>query len=320
MDASLLSRRSFIARTGGALVGLYGLDMSEAALAFENESIEVPFSSGTDYPAFKVPANACDCHHHIYDSRFPIDPKAALRPPDATVADYRLLQKRLGTTRHVIVQPSTYGIDNRCLVEALKEFGLETTRGIAVVNSDVTDEQLEGLHQAGVRGIRFNFSVPGEATSWDMLKGLSDRIEPLGWHIQVVAKAEQIFENRAVWPEIKCPIVFDHLGHIPSISHPAFGVLEELLREGNTWIKLSGVYILSKVGAPSYSDRKEVFVSYVATAPERLVWGSDWPHPTSSLTNKPNDANLLNLLFEWVPDEAVRNRILVTNPEKLYGF
>ena len=280
------------------------------------------WSSGANAPGIKLPPNATDCHHHIYDSRFPVDPSAVLRPGDATVADYRLLQKRLGTTRGVIVQPSTYGLDNRLLIEAIGQFGLAAARGVAVVNTGVTDRELRQLHAAGVRGIRFNFVQAG-ATSLEMVDPLSKRAAALGWHIQINAAADQIVAARDVWQRVPCPIVFDHLGRLPEpqgTRHPAFGVICELLQKGKAWVKLSGFYIDTKVGPPTYADSVAVAKAYVKEAPERLVWGSDWPHPTQKDNEKPDDALLLDLMLECVPEEAARNRILGDNAAQLYGF
>jgi D-galactarolactone isomerase len=280
------------------------------------------WSSGTNAPSIKLPPNATDCHHHIYDSRFPVDSSAALRPGDAMVADYRLLQKRLGTTRGVIVQPSTYGLDNRLLLEAIGQFGLAAARGVAVVNTGVTDRELRQLHAAGVRGIRFNFVQAG-ATSPEMVDPLSKRAAVLGWHIQINAAADQIAAARDVWQRVPCPIVFDHLGRLPEpqgTSHPAFGVICELLQKGKAWVKLSGFYIDTKVGPPTYADSIAVAKAYVKEAPERLVWGSDWPHPTQKDNEKPDDALLLDLMGVCAPDETVRNRILGANAVQLYGF
>jgi predicted TIM-barrel fold metal-dependent hydrolase len=243
-----------------------------------------------------------------------------LLPADASVADYRLLQKRLGTTRHVIVQPSTYGVDNNNLVYALGQFGPGEARGVAVVNTMVSDRELKDLNGAGVRGIRFNLSPPG-STTFQMVLALAKQVEPLGWHIQVNASGDQIVEAKALWNQVPCPIVFDHIAHVPQpegVNSPVFALVSELLQKGKAWLKLSGAYLESKVGPPTYSDTIPVARGFVKAAPERLVWGSDWPHPTEKV--KPNDAILLDLLAEWVPDAATRNRILVDNPAKLYGF
>jgi predicted TIM-barrel fold metal-dependent hydrolase len=220
----------------------------------------------------------------------------------------------------VIVHPSAYGADNNGLIYALGRFGPEEARGVAVVNTSVTDRELKDLHAAGVRGIRFNLSPPG-TTTFQMITPLAKLVEPMGWHIQVNASGDQIVESKELWNRVPCPIVFDHIGHVPlpaGMNHPVFPLLSELLQRGKAWLKLSGAYMETKVGAPTYSDTVPVVRAFVKAAPERLVWGSDWPHPTEKV--KPEDAVLLDLLAEWVPDTATRNRILVDNPAKLYGF
>jgi predicted TIM-barrel fold metal-dependent hydrolase len=267
----------------------------------------------------KAPANAADCHLHIYESRFPVDPKSTLRPADATVADYRLVQKGLGLTRCVVVQPSTYGVDNRCMLEAVRQLGRDA-RGVAVVNLDVSDTELKRMDTAGVRGIRFNLAQGG-ATTLDMVEALAKRIAELGWHIQVNAPPGQIRSAAEIWKGLPADVVFDHLAHVPEPGglDSAYGVVMDLLEKGKGWVKLSGAYADSKVGPPSYSDREAITKAYVKNAPERLVWGTDWPHPTVTGA-KPDDAALLDLLLKWVPDETTLARILVSNPEKLYGF
>ena len=321
MTGKTISRRSFLGGMVGCAVGtVLGAQVPVQAAQLLAAGQKVPHSAGTAGPNFKMPLYATDCHHHIYDARYPLAPGAVLTPPDATVAEYRLLQQRLGIMRHVIVQPSTYGVDNSLLVDSLKEFGLDTSRGIAVVDTKVTDQELHKLNAAGVRGIRFNFSIAKGVTDVGMVLPLAHRIHELGWHVQVVAKADQIVKEQAIWEKIPCPIVFDHLGHVPRVTHAAFNVILAMLQQKKCWVKLSGAYILSKTGAPSYMDRYAVAKEYVDTAPDQVVWGSDWPHPTAAADKKPDDAVLLNLLADWAPEKSVRKRILVDNPARLYGF
>jgi predicted TIM-barrel fold metal-dependent hydrolase len=233
------------------------------------------------------------------------------------VADYRLLQRRIGITRHVVVQPSTYGTDNRCLLDALRQFGLETTRGIAVVNRDISDTTLAELKVAGVCGIRFNLIQAG-ATTFDMVEPLAKRIAGMGWHIQVNATPKQILAAQAVWTRLPVPVVFDHFGHVVSTKDPVFYAIVSWLQSGKCWVKLSGAYIDSKVGAPTYSDSAAVAKAYIQEAPGRLVWGTDWPHPTAH--KKPDDALLFDLLAQWSRNKSTWHRILVDNPALLYGF
>jgi predicted TIM-barrel fold metal-dependent hydrolase len=189
-----------------------------------------------------------------------------------------------------------------------------------VVNTGVTDAELHRLHAAGVRGIRFNIAQAG-ATTIEMIEPLSQRVHRLGWHIQLNMTSDKILANKDLWDRVPTPIVFDHLAHLrepDGVNDPAFAVVSALLSKGKGWVKLSGAYADTKVGPPTYADSTVVAQAYVKLAPQRLVWGSDWPHPTE--TTKPDDALLFDLLTVWVPDEKTRHRILVENPGRLYGF
>ncbi len=279
----------------------------------------VPWSAGSEQPVLIAPPNATDCHHHIYDSRFKVAPTATLRPGDATVADYRKLQARIRTSRNIVVQPSTYGTDNALLVEALGQFGAQA-RGVAVVDTSVTDAELDRLHKAGVRGIRFNLVQAG-ATTPAMVEPLAARVNERGWHVQFHLLAAQIAEMAPLFARVPAQMVFDHMGRLPEpegIRHPAFKVIAELVQKNRAWVKLSGAYMDTKLGPPAYADTSAVAKAYLDLAPERMVWGSDWPHPTEKV--KPDDAILFDLLLGWAPNEATRQRLLVENPAKLYGF
>ena len=292
-----------------------------AASARPADAQQVKWSAGTEAPKLKAPVNATDCHHHVYNAKYPVDPTATLRPADALVDDYRALQKRIGTTRNVLVQPSTYGTDNRAHLEALAAFG-PTARMVAVVNDQVTTDELKRLHGLGVRGIRFNLAQAG-ATTPEMMEPLSKRVNDLGWHIQINAAAAKIMEVMPILERVSSPIVFDHLAHIPQpegVNHPLYAKVRALMDKGRTWVKLSGAYGDTKVGPPTYADSSAVARAYAKAAPERCVWGSDWPHPTEQNKQLPDDAVLFDLLTDWVPDEKTRNRILVDNPAILYDF
>jgi predicted TIM-barrel fold metal-dependent hydrolase len=284
---------------------------------------EAQNSAGVERPKTSAPAGATDAHIHIYDSRFPVAPNATLRPPDASVDEYRLLQQRLGASRVVIVTPSTYGTDNSCTLDAVAQFGLKVARAVAVVDASVSDAELERLDRLGVRAIRFNLVMRGGTTSIDMLEPLSRRVHELGWHVQIHMMADQIAESEALFARLASPILFDHRGRIPpdaGVSHPAFAVIRKLLDAGRAWVKLSSAYQDSKIGPPSYADVTPVAKAFAQAAPERMLWGTDWPHPTEKAGNKPDDAILLDLLADWAPDLAARHRILVDNPAELFGF
>ncbi|MCR0985439.1 amidohydrolase family protein [Roseomonas populi] len=283
----------------------------------------MPWSAGTGPARLAVPPGAADCHIHIYDGRFPYDPAATLRPAPATVADYRLLQRRLGTGRCVVVQPSSYGTDNACLVDALCQFG-DAARGVAVVDASVQEAELRALDAAGVRGARFNLARPAGADA-EALEAVARRIAPLGWHLQVHTLPDVWQGLEAVLGRLPVPIVIDHLGRLPQpagLSHPAWPLLRRLVDEGRAWVKISGAYHDTRSGAPDYADTGAVVRAWVEAAPERVVWGTDWPHPSATAGEKPvpDDARLLDLLADWAPSAALRTRILVDNPVALYGF
>ena len=195
---------------------------------------------------------------HIYDSRFPVAPSAKLRPADATVDDYRLLQKRIGTTRNVVVTPSTYGTDNSCTLDAIAKLGT-TARGVAVVDTSVEDAELKRLDGLGMRGIRFNLVQSG-ATTIDMLEPLSKRVNDLGWHVQIHMLGDQIVEVAELLQRLPSPIVFDHMARIPEpagVDHPAFALVLKLIDRGRTWVKLSSAYQDSKSGPPGLWRRQQ---------------------------------------------------------------
>ena len=281
----------------------------------------VPNSAGDQPPRLAAPANACDCHMHIYDAaRFPPLRPAARMQAQASVAEYRLLQRRLGTRRTVIVTPAVYETDNRVTLDAVVQLG--DARGVAVVKPDVGDAELKRLADGGIRGIRFTQFDPATAvTTLDMIEPLAKRANDLGWHVQIHMRADQIAAAASLWERLPATIVFDHMGRLPQpagIDHPAFAIIRRLIDRGRAWVKLSGAYLDTKVGPSTYADATVVARAFVAAAPERMVWGSDWPHPTEK--DKPDDAVLLDLLAAWVPDAATRHRVLVSNPETLYGF
>jgi predicted TIM-barrel fold metal-dependent hydrolase len=283
----------------------------------------VPNSAGVNAPVLPIPLKACDCHLHIYDARFAQSVDAAALQDLATVNEYRLLQKRLGTERAVIVTPRSYGVNNDVTLDAIAQLGIDRTRGVAVLRSDVSDTTLKALDAGGIRGVRFSLYTPKHAAaSFEMVEPLAARIASLGWHLQLHWTADQIVEHEAMLKRLPTPIVLDHMTRLPQplgLKHPAVKIVEHLLAQGRTWIKLSGAYLDSQVGeAGDFLDIDAVARHWIATAPNRLVWGSDWPHPTETI--KPNDANMLDMLARWTTERSVIEQILVNNPNELYGF
>ena len=287
----------------------------------------VPHSVGLNRPQRQLPPGACDSHMHIFDPRFAPSPHWPRTPPDAPVAAYRLLQQRLGTSRAVVVTPSTYGTDNACTLDALDQLG-DSARGVAVVAQDVTDAELARLAARRVRGLRVNFVSPqswGETTP-DMLAMLARKVanhpQCGGWHVQVFAQPEQIVALAPLLQALPLPLVIDHMGRIDPAegpAAPAYGVIRRLLDGGNTWVKLSGAYMRSTVHGPSYRDTLPLGRALVQAAPERLVWGSDWPHTTEP-PGTVDDAALADLLRAWAGTDTTIDAILVSNPARLYGF
>ena len=272
-------------------------------------------------PRLKAPPGACDCHMHIFDGRFPLAEKARRKEHDAPVSEYRKVQQRLGLERVVVVQPTAYGRDNRCTLEAVAALG-EGARGIAVVDTGVSGAELERLARAGIRGVRFRMLDQPELP-WEMLEEMAARVAAHGWHIQFQMDGRHFEEREALLKRLPCTLVIEHVGKflepVPP-DHPGFRALLRLTDAGRCWVKLSGAYMMSKSGPPLYEDIGVLAKELVKRAPERLVWASNWPHPLPSRTAVPNDAVLLDLLLDWAPGEKVRNRILAENPAQLYGF
>jgi predicted TIM-barrel fold metal-dependent hydrolase len=287
-----IGRRTFI--QGASIAALTALHARPA-----DAQVAVPNSVGTELPTLKAPPGACDCHHHIYDAmRFPPKDPGPQFQPNGRVEEYRLLQRRIGTTRNVIVTPAAYVDNNSITLDAIARLGTNA-RGVALLTSAVTDAELKRLTDGGVRGVRFSQNPPTVTSTFDMIEPLAKRVMAFGWHVQIYLPADRIAAAEDLWNRLPNTLVFDHLGHLPEpdgIAHPAYGVIR-LIDKGKTWVKISGAYIDTKVGPPSYADSTTVAQGYVKAAPERMVWGSDWPHPGLSFDNKPNDAVLFDLLL-----------------------
>jgi len=273
-------------------------------------------------PRLHAPAGTCDTHMHFYSAKYPKHPKGPPLSPDASVDDYRQLQRWLGLERVVIVQPNAYGDDNRCTMEAAKELGAEVARAIVVVRPDVSEAELQRLHAGGARGVRFQ-CMPGGHSQWDVMEETLARIRPLGWHCIVQFDGRELPERAAQLKRIPGDYVIDHTGKFlepVATDHEAFKTLLRLVERGNCYVKLAAPYETSKAGPPDYADVGALAKVLVKTAPDRMLWASNWPHVSTTAENYPDDAGLLELLLEWAPEEAVRRKILVDNPARLYGF
>lgn len=272
-------------------------------------------------PSFAVPQGACDAHAHIIgDPRhYPMVAERSYTPPEADVGSYRHLLSTLGLERAVIVQPSFYGTDNRCTRDALRT-SEGAWRGVAVLDPEADPRELKALHEDGFRGARINLLFAG-GVSIESMERIARRVAPMGWHLQLLIDIRSLPDILGRIEALPCDVVFDHVGHFPAALGPltkGFAALQRLLDKGRTWVKLSGGYRLSTL-QPPYPDVGELARRLVAQRPDRLVWGSDWPH-TATSGLMPNDGELLDALAHWVPEQTTRDRILVNNPAVLYQF
>ncbi len=275
----------------------------------------------TRRPRVQFPAGACDCHAHVFgpQDRFPYLPNAGYIPPDALPEVYAGMLTTIGCQRAVLVQPSVYGTDNRCMVAALTS-GVFSFRAVAVVEENIDDAELQALHRAGTRGVRINVASKTAGLTMAQAPALAARIKPLSWHLQFFVRVGQspAFEREIA--RLPVPCVIDHFAHAHAangVQSPEFGVLLRLARLEHVWFKLIGPYRISTQW-PFHPDVAPLARALVAAAPDRCVWGTDWPHPNAA--NMPNDGDLADALGEWLPDAAVRRKVLVDNPGRLYGF
>jgi 2-pyrone-4,6-dicarboxylate lactonase len=278
----------------------------------------------TRAPGWKMPAGSCDCHAHVFgpQTRFPYVANAGYIPPDATPEQYARMLTTIGCERAVLVQPSVYGTDNSCMVAALRS-GVFAFRGVAVVEENISDAALQDLHDAGVRGVRINLASVTPGLTLAQAPRLAERLKELRWHLQFFMDLRKLPDAEQKLAGLKIDIVIDHFGRVRAddgTAAPAFQTLLRLLRRENVWAKLIGPYFLSDQ-APQYADVTPFAQAVVKAAPDRVVWGTDWPHPAAAHGKlMPNDGVLADIAAEWVPDEAQRKKVFVDNPARLYGF
>ncbi|CDY78989.1 D-3-phosphoglycerate dehydrogenase [Caballeronia glathei] len=266
--------------------------------------------------------HACDCHVHIYElERYPLASTSTFGPPQASWQDYTAVQRRLGLTRAILVQPTGYGYDNRCMLDALA-LSDGAARGIAIVRSDAPMAQLQEMHDAGVRGVRF-MMIPGSGglLGWDDLELLARRIAEFGWVINLQLDGRDLAQFEARLRALPCLLTIDHIGKFlepVGTDHPGFQSLLRLLDAGRTWVKVSAPYETSRIGPPNYDDVSMLARALVAANPERCLWASNWPHPNRKPV--PDDRDMLELLSLWASDQSARRMVLSDNAAKLYGF
>ena len=274
-------------------------------------------------PSLALPPGATDCHAHIFgpEAFHPYADTRGYTPPDCLLSHYRHMLATVGLARAVLVQPTVYGTDNAVHLAAMAEAG-PGFRMVAVVDAGVTDDELARMNAAGVRGLRLNAITPG-GIGLEPLETLAARVAPLGWHIQLYIGQDAIAGNESRLAALPVPVVFDHMGQATpatGTNHSGFRAMIRLLESGRGWVKLSGAYRLSAHPVPPFSDQAPIARALIAANPERMLWGSDWPHPMVNDRPMPNDGDLVDLLADWAPGEVERRRILVDNPARLYGF
>jgi predicted TIM-barrel fold metal-dependent hydrolase len=306
-----------------------------AALAWKPDVTVASASQPSTPVNFAVPEGACDCHVHTFDPQhFPYSPSRPYTPEPVSVEELRSLHKALHMSRVIVVQTTVYATDNSGVLDAMKKLGARS-RGVAVIDEKISDSALDELDRAGIRGMRLNLETAGEtdpAAGRKRFQSAVERIKNRKWHIQIYARLSVIDGIKEEVAAAPMPVVFDHFAGTqaaPGVDQPGFSSLLNLLRTGKAYVKISAPYRSSTL-APDYPDVAPIAKAMVAANPQRILWGSDWPHPGLPVPSRPkneitpffriDDGRILNLLPTWVPDAAVRKTILVDNPAKLYGF
>lgn len=274
-------------------------------------------------PRLQAPAGACDCHMHIFEPRFLPRRDTPYPPPVATVPDYRTaIRDRLGLSRAVVIQSVTHGADNSNLLAALEAFGGDA-RGVAVVQPDIDDAELQRLTDAGVRGIRFEMN--NGILSLDALESIAAKIAPFGWHIDLQTDGRGLPDLVDRLLALPCPVILDHYGKFIDalpVDHPAVQAVLRLLASGRGWVKLTAPYAGRHRRPAPWPELVPIARAFLAAAPERVVWGSEWPQSMLPVLNEPipDHASLLDLLLDYTTDPALLRRILTDNPAELYDF
>jgi predicted TIM-barrel fold metal-dependent hydrolase len=324
----MLTRRAMLGQVGAAASAAWAMRAGVAAGAEGRTAVD-----------FDVPRGACDCHVHVFGdpAKFPFAEKRIYTPPQASVDQLLELQRDLHLERVVVVQPSVYGTDNACTVDAVRRMGARA-RGVAVIDKTTPRQTLEEMAAAGIRGVRLNLETntagrfdPADAKA--VLDTTAEQIRGLNWHVQIYTRTSVIAALKDHLARMPFPVVIDHFGRGNPAQGPAqpdFVALLDLVRSGAVYVKISGAYRVSEK-APDFADVTPLAQALVAANPDRIVWGTDWPHPNSDYgRGKPltaisppfpiDDGLLLKQLPKWVPDAVARKKILVDNPARLYGF
>jgi len=283
-------------------------------------NIHAPFLSKRRKPRFKLPRGATDAHCHVFgpSAKFPYAPNRRYTPADAPKEMLRAVHDHLGVTRAVIVQASCHGIDNAAMLDCIAS-DPKRYRGVAIVNESFTDKDFDTLHSGGVRGARFNFVKHlGGAPDMAVFNRVVDRIKGRGWHAVLHLDAPDIIPLSAMIRNLPLPFVIDHMGRVPAkdgVDQPPLRALLELSRLENCWIKVCGA---ERISIPPYDKAVPIAQAIVKAAPDRVLWGTDFPHPNP--THEADEADLVDLVPQYAPDAAIQKRLLVDNPARLYDF
>ena len=281
-----------------------------------------PPDPNTRKPKFTPPPLACDAHCHIFGpgSKFPYAKSASYEPPDAPFEALQRLHKVLGLQRAVIVHASCHGADMRATLDGIAR-SKGAYRGTAIIDESYAEKDFQKMHDGGIRGVRFNFVRHlGGRPDMAFFQKTIERIKPMGWHLILHLDAQDLVELEAVLRRVPVPMVIDHMGRVKAaagLDQPPFRILLSFLENQNTWVKVCGAERVSSMGPP-FTDAIPFAQALIAAAPDRILWGTDWPHP--NVVHMPNDGDLMDLFPLMAPDPALQQKILVDNPARLYGF
>ena len=277
-------------------------------------------------PGFALPKGSIDTHVHVFEPGYALSPGRGYNPPHSTLADLKHLHATLGIARVVFTQPSVYGTDNSAILDAMAALNRETpdrARAVVALDMDASEKQLAALDASGVRGVRLNTdNKGGMPITIAEIPELAARLAPFGWHLEFLFPGKDIVLLMPVFLALKVPMSIAHFAYQPAsagVKAAGFRALLELARRGNTWIKISGANRVAATDLPPYDDVKPMAQALIETAPERIMWGSDWPHPNKYVAN-PNDGDLVDAFGDWVSDDAMRRKIMVDTPAAFYRF
>ena len=277
-------------------------------------------------PDVRLPTGAIDTHVHVFEDRYPLSPARGYNPPESTLANLQHLHHTLGISRVVLTQPSVYGVDNSAIMNGVAALNAETpgrARAVMACTMDISDDELAEFDAAGVRGVRLNTDNKGGMPfGMDQIPELAARIAPFGWHFEFLFPSRDILDLMPIFDALTVPMSIAHFAYQPAtagILAPGFQALLRLVRAGNTWIKISGANRVSETDLPPYDDVKPMAEALIEAAPDRIMWGTDWPHPNKYEAN-PNDGDLVDAFGDWVGDEDMRRKIMVDTPAAFYRF